>query len=328
MISIIVPVYNAEKYIRSCIESILAQTFTDFELILVDDGSPDNCPAICDEYAEKDSRIKVIHQENGGVSSARNVGLNTATGQYIMFCDSDDYVFGDWVADMYFGISRYPEALLVANVEYGVDRNVCAADAPIAVDVEFKQCSYYTLYKTGLSAYVVNKIFKRDIIMNNNIRFDESVGFSEDVQFTCEYLRHCKEIRLLDKKLYYYRDNPNGAMRKIRHDLFELHLMPFRVRLPFVAECDMEDYCDTWLFHFLQLFDNVWKPNVGIPTCRRFQYNQKMIKAEEFQFCLHHASGKNENPWVIRILKTKNYYLYWLFDRLAKLKRKLRGEKK
>ena len=92
LISVIVPVYNVEKYINRCIESVLAQTYRNFELILVDDGSPDNCGAICDDYASKDRRIRVIHKENGGVSSARNAGLDSAGGDYILFVDSDDYI--------------------------------------------------------------------------------------------------------------------------------------------------------------------------------------------------------------------------------------------
>lgn len=91
-ISVIVPVYKVEPYLRCCVDSILTQTFTDFELILVDDGSPDNCGAICDEYAEKDSRVHVIHKENGGLSSARNAGLEIANGDYVYFCDGDDYI--------------------------------------------------------------------------------------------------------------------------------------------------------------------------------------------------------------------------------------------
>lgn len=91
-ISIIVPVYNVEAYLCRCIDSILAQTFTDFELILVDDGSPDNCSSICDEYAKKDSRIVVVHKENGGLSDARNTGLDIAKGEYIGFVDSDDFI--------------------------------------------------------------------------------------------------------------------------------------------------------------------------------------------------------------------------------------------
>ena len=100
-LSIIVPVYNVEPYLRRCIDSILAQTFTDFELILVDDGSPDNCPAICDEYAEKDPRIVVIHKQNGGLSDARNAGLDIARGEYIGFVDSDDYIDAEMYEKMY-----------------------------------------------------------------------------------------------------------------------------------------------------------------------------------------------------------------------------------
>ena len=91
-ISVIVPVYKAEKYLHRCVDSILSQTFTDFELILVNDGSPDNCGAICDEYAQKDNRVRVFHKENGGVSSARNLGLDNAKGEWITFVDSDDWL--------------------------------------------------------------------------------------------------------------------------------------------------------------------------------------------------------------------------------------------
>ena len=100
-ISVIVPVYKVEPYLRRCVDSILAQTFTDFELILVDDDSTDNCPAICDEYAGKDSRIKVVHKENGGLSSARNAGMEIACGKYYLFCDSDDYVSPYWCETLY-----------------------------------------------------------------------------------------------------------------------------------------------------------------------------------------------------------------------------------
>lgn len=96
LFSIIVPVYKAEKYISECVDSVLAQTFENFELILADDGSPDRCPEICDEYAKKDSRIKVIHKENGGASSARNSGIDAACGEYIIFLDSDDYWEGNY----------------------------------------------------------------------------------------------------------------------------------------------------------------------------------------------------------------------------------------
>ena len=100
-ISVIVPVYNAEKYLHRCIDSILNQTFPDFELLLIDDGSKDQSGEICDEYAKKDSRVKVFHKENGGVSSARNVGIDNAVGEYICFCDSDDWVEKTWLLSFF-----------------------------------------------------------------------------------------------------------------------------------------------------------------------------------------------------------------------------------
>ena len=100
-ISVIVPVYNAEKYLQRCIDSILNQTFPNFELLLIDDGSKDQSGEICDEYAKKDSRVKVFHKENGGVSSARNVGIDNAVGEYICFCDSDDWVEKTWLLSFF-----------------------------------------------------------------------------------------------------------------------------------------------------------------------------------------------------------------------------------
>lgn len=118
IISVIVPVYNVEKYLPRCIDSILAQTFTDFELILVDDGSPDNCGAICDEYAAKDKRVRVIHKSNGGVSSARNAGLDAASGEYVTFVDSDDYIAEDRLKQMHSSIFESKADIAVAGFRF------------------------------------------------------------------------------------------------------------------------------------------------------------------------------------------------------------------
>ena len=115
-ISIIVPVYNAEKTLPRCIDSILAQTFTDYELILVDDGSSDGSLSVCSAYAARDSRIRVLHQENAGVSAARNAGLDAAAGKYIMFCDSDDEVEPEWCALLHQEIEAHPDSWVLCGV--------------------------------------------------------------------------------------------------------------------------------------------------------------------------------------------------------------------
>ena len=124
-ISVIVPAYNTEKYLRRCIDSILAQTFTDFELLLIDDGSTDQSGEICDEYADKDVRIKVFHKANGGVSSARNVGLDNALGEYICFCDADDWVDNDYFEQMRKKSIKCAEVLVPYSIPY--EYVVCAA---------------------------------------------------------------------------------------------------------------------------------------------------------------------------------------------------------
>ena len=122
MISVIVPVYKVEKYLRQCIESIQRQTYSDLEIILVDDGSPDGCPAICDEYARNDKRIKVLHQENGGLSVARNVGLDIAKGEYIAFVDSDDYIKENMYEMLYNKIVMEDADLIICSYDK-VDEN-------------------------------------------------------------------------------------------------------------------------------------------------------------------------------------------------------------
>ena len=115
-ISVIVPVYKVEKYIKKCVDSILAQSFTDFELWLVDDGSPDNCGTICDEYAKKDERVKVIHKKNGGLSDARNVALDVMQGKYVFFVDSDDWISNDALESTYEALKRTGTKVATGNI--------------------------------------------------------------------------------------------------------------------------------------------------------------------------------------------------------------------
>ena len=211
-VSVIVPVYKVERYIRECIESVLAQSYEDFELILVDDGSPDHCGAICDEYARKDRRIRVIHKENGGVSNARNAGLDAATGKYIYFLDSDDYA--------------HPSLLekAVEQMETGLDMVVfnswsCYDDGtvtpnahPVRGDISFctdREKSEFlkkTLldFKIGWAPW--NRVYVREIIEKYELRFaDYRRIVAEDLYFCFCYCTHIQKIRVIDDHLYYYR---------------------------------------------------------------------------------------------------------------------------
>ena len=204
-VSAIVPVYQAQKYIRYCIESILVQTFSDFELILVDDGSTDLSGNICDQYAQKDSRIRVIHMKNKGAAAARNRGLDAAVGNYIIFVDSDDYVEQDMFLKLYETIRSGVYDLVVCgfmNVYEDSEKNfgVSLSEKTITgkdVFIHFKNSKNY-----GMWTVVWNKIYSAELL--KQIRFPEG-KFFEDEFFSDQLYLRCKKIHVIPDVLYNYR---------------------------------------------------------------------------------------------------------------------------
>lgn len=204
-ISIIVPVYKVENYLSQCVDSILNQTFADWECILVDDGSPDGSGVICDEYAQKDARIHVIHKENRGVSAARNTGLSAAQGEYIYFIDSDDYVERE-ALELLLSKAKQSEADIMVH---GIVNDYIYKHSSTAVKyVSLPDKDYSTILEMsdrwGLLKGPVNKLFKNSIIKNKSLRFDESISYGEDTKFTFEYLVHCHSIAFVPRHLYHY----------------------------------------------------------------------------------------------------------------------------
>ena len=207
-ISIIVPIYNVEKYLPRCIDSILAQTFTDFELILVDDGSPDNCPQICDEYAKKDNRIKVIHKENGGVSSARNIGLDISNGKYLSFVDPDDIINTKYLDLLYNSID---DADFV-YCEFIRFTDKCNFNELLnsEFDVYTKENVYNCIYFWSAINPIWNKLIKKETI--GNLRFDNSLKNAEDTLFNFELLKRSHKVIHIRNELYGYFMRNDGAI--------------------------------------------------------------------------------------------------------------------
>lgn len=188
-VSVIVPVYNAEKAIRKCIESVLNQDYDDFELILVDDGSKDNSPAILDEYAAKDERIKVVHKPNSGVSATRNLALSMAQGTYIRFMDADDWMADDSLRIMVREMEEKPCDLIAAGF-YRVVGDRVAFKSSIDDDrvLTLQQYAEYMMDNPADYYFGVlwNKLYRRDLIEKWNVRMDESLSFCEDFIFNLE----------------------------------------------------------------------------------------------------------------------------------------------
>jgi len=211
-ISVIVPVYNAAPYLRRCIDSILAQTFTDFELLLIDDGSTDESGGICEEYAANDNRIKVFRKKNGGQSSARNVGLDNARGEYIMFCDDDDKYRYDNLEGM-LGLLGDSDCVIGSLWFNGVYRQEnCVLKRGVKVTPDFLR-EFLTFDLLILGA-PWNKLFKRTIIEENRLRFNENIIGCEDLVFCWQYFLLCKKITLSDRIGYDYMENLNSLSHK------------------------------------------------------------------------------------------------------------------
>ncbi len=213
-LSIIVPVYKVEKYLVKCIESILNQSFKDFELILVDDGSPDHCGFICDEYSKKDSRIKVIHQKNKGVSAARNAALNIAKGTYLGFVDADDWIVQDMFQAMLHTALSKEADVVICGINYRSDAGeLIRSDLLEKATFNQKQL-LINLYRTPnpIGGACWNKIFRRSKV--KKIRFRENLSMAEDWVYLFECFKQCDSGYQIPAAFYNVVERPDSATRK------------------------------------------------------------------------------------------------------------------
>lgn len=213
LISVIVPVYNVEQYLDRCVESIVNQTYKNLEIILVDDGSPDNCPSMCDEWAKKDSRIKVIHKENGGLSDARNAGLDIATGEYIGFVDSDDFINENMYSVLYESFVSNNADIAECNwIKINDSSELSGSDPSIAgydkVIYSTEDALKELILEANIKQTVVNKLYKKSIIC-----YDFPVArINEDEFWTYRVIGNARTIVYLNVDLYYYYQRCDSIM--------------------------------------------------------------------------------------------------------------------
>ena len=235
-ISVVVPVYNVEKYLDRCVESLLAQTFKDIEIILVDDGSPDSSGAMCDKWARRDWRIRVFHQENGGLSVARNTGLDAAAGEYVGFVDSDDYLPPEAYQELYAEAKRGAYDVVYTGNTYhwpdGHTEENGVRDLVYRGNDVIKHIGDM-LYEVKIKARrqrvvpsVCMGIFRRKIIEKRHLRFMPRY-YSEDLLFNIDFISNCSSVRYMPKAYYQYCYNEGSITKSFREskidDLFKVH---------------------------------------------------------------------------------------------------------
>lgn len=213
LFSVIVPIYNVEPYIKRCVDSLIDQSFSDIEIILVDDESPDNCPAICDEYARADERIKVVHKKNGGLSDARNAGLHVATGRYVIFVDSDDYI-EKFACEKF---ARYTESgidvligdAMVEGGSCGLE-HISPSESRIYGGEEYLKLAMQQR-RAPMAAWL--NVFRREFLTDNELSFKKGI-LHEDEEFTPRALMRALSVVVTDICFYHYIIRENSIMTK------------------------------------------------------------------------------------------------------------------
>lgn len=255
LVSIIVPIYKVEEYLDECIESIINQTYSNIEIILVDDGSPDRCPQLCDEWAKKDNRIKVIHKENGGVSSARNAGINLAKGDWIWFVDSDDSVEKDALADI---------------INYTADNDLVIFDSKLNeqyIKDENFFSKYYFRYAFGFEPW--NKLYRKSIIEDHGLRFDLKEKIGEDLLFNIMYYKFAEKYYFTDKHCYNYRIREKSAMNSNNSIRLKQQLRLFSKIFDFYSnELDESILAQLFVMHLISGINQCGKSNIDKSDCK------------------------------------------------------------
>ena len=326
-VSIIVPVYNAEKYLNKCINSLLSQSFSDFELILVNDGSKDNSGHICDKFAETDNRIKVIHKENGGVSSARNRGLDEAQGRYIMFCDSDDFVKKDFCAPLLELADNDDDCLVLAGITEFWDnettKDILCPGLTFGENKNLTNKEFCDLYvdlnlhnQFLLMNMPYNKLFSANIIKKHNLRFDTKIPYNEDFIFNLMYLDKVSTVKIHNNSIYnYYLDAPGSLCKKYVENLTEIYRIKEDVLKSVIIDkaTNKQDALKVWYTYVFndtnRAINNTFSPSNPATKREKTKYCTKLIRDKRFKDSIKYADLKGYNPLYIKSLKLGNFAL-------------------
>ena len=274
MISVIVPVYKSEKTLARCVEALQRQTEPDLEILLVDDGSPDGCPGLCDDFAGRDERIRVIHKENGGVSSARNAGIRSARGEYLLFADSDDFA-EPHLAERLLGQMGNGDLAVCGFHHHYAGRDVRKVPENVQ---ETQGERFLRLYGQGYLNMPWNKLYRRELAGT----FDESLSLGEDLLFNLDYLRRAEGISVVGEALYHYiqEDGGNTLSGRKREDKLDLAKLVWREAERFYRE--LTGHGDESGIINARLVQEVLDHAESLPFDREMVYGEKLAQLVQY----------------------------------------------
>lgn len=330
-VSIIVPIYNVEKYLDKCIKSILDQKFKDFELILSNDGSTDKSLDICTEYLQKNNRIILINNEHRGVSYARNCGINIARGKYIVFVDSDDIVNECWSYELC-KLEKYKGSMImngytINHMRDGRNLEIITKFSENEEISEIRKKDFYLTYEKRLFNYVWNKLYSAKVIKENNIYFKEDLNLGEDVIFNLEYLNFMNDdIIILNKSLYSYQLRDNESLDNMYYDnLFEIYNYLYEQLYYYINKFkgNLDEYDKMFYTSYLNMLiralNNTFNSKNKKSIIKKLRINSKILKSREFIKCIHKCDKKRISKNQLMCLLSRNYILDIFLNKLKKL---------
>ena len=321
MVSIIVPVYNCAVSLERCIHAIITQTCQDWELILIDDGSTDESGTICDQAAAGHSQIRVIHKSNGGVSSARNAGIDAAEGEFILFCDSDDYPEPDWCAALLEAGHTVPDTFPICNYfrsrenEQTINYQRQCLDVPSHVLPQ----DFFLLYQLELLGTPWNKLYRRSLLRDQRLYFPDGLSLGEDLIFNLKYMRHLQGgFTFINRPLYHYSlGNDNSLTLKYHKNLLELYSAVFSelkaslTQFPGALERYSSGYWTSCFFAFDRIFRNTCSPQNQMSRHAQRSYNAAVFHSALFQECRREIPSTLIHPLQYLALRSNSFRIYW-----------------
>lgn len=332
MVSIIVPIYNSAVHLKNCIQSLCEQTYNDIEILLIDDGSQDGSGTMCDEYSQLDRRVRVFHKKNGGVSSARNLGIQKAHGQYFVCVDSDDYVEPDYIFLLMKARQEFPDSghiwcgfQTVTDYKKGNAKPYLSGTELYSV---FDRKQIMTLHEMWLDTSPCTRLYNTQLVRENGLIMDETRSLGEDMLFNYLYLdtEPNTEIVVINKSLYnYVRVSNNSLDHKYYPNLLELYQGSSSYMLTFLKKWSVDDeqfqlFWNDLFYKLERVLRNTMRKENGCSLFEKVRHNNKILRSEQFNKAYDHFTG-SLHPLYKMAYGTRQYMWVMAVDSLIKIKR-------